>query len=81
MTSDCAALTQYALLGRSLPAVAQFYAPLVISMLWITPLSRGLYVGYFGWITDETFNRVRLMIVVISGLLRMALLPHSIQEQ
>ena len=50
-------------------------------MLWIPKISRDLYVGYFGWCTDETFDRIRLLVVVLSGLLRLSLLPNCIQEQ
>ena len=58
-----------------------FYSPLIISSLWLRPIARGLYVDYFDWCSNETFERFRLCFVVASALLRMALLPGSIQEQ
>ena len=58
-----------------------YYSPLVVCTLWAPPLSRGVYVDYFGWCSNEAFERIRLCAVLSAAMLRLLLLRQCVQTQ
>jgi hypothetical protein len=57
-----------------------FYIPLFAGMAWIPLLSRYIFVSWLEWAGDDSFNRIRLLMVMVGGVLRFALLSDYVQK-